>query len=312
MKKYYTVFSIIILLIIAGNFVNKKQINKSGIHSHKTQEKTVYSRIVSMSPSITETLFALDLGDRVVGVTSFCKYPIEAQEKVNVGGYIDPNYEALITLKPDLVIILPEHENIHDYLTELDIKYLVVNNKKVSDIIDAIIIIGRVCGAEKRAQELVKNIKSRIQKIQEQTKGLSKPRVLISVGRTIGSGSLKDVYIAGGNTFFGELISYAGGKNAFESNKMKYPVLSAEGFLHLNPDIIIDMVPDIKKMGLNENMLLKEWESISDVNAVRNNRVYVLSQDYIVSPGPRFIMLLEDLARIINTEIEWNVINRFK
>ncbi len=211
MKKYYTVFSIIILLIIAGNFVNKKQINKSEIHSHKTQEETVYSRIVSMSPSITETLFALDLGDRVVGVTSFCKYPPEAQEKVNVGGYIDPNYEALITLKPDLVIILPEHENIHDYLIELDIKYLVVNNKKVADIIDAIMTIGRVCGAEKRAQELVTNIKSRIQKIQEQTKGLSKPRVLISVGRTIGSGSLKDVYIAGGNTFFDELISYAGG-----------------------------------------------------------------------------------------------------
>ncbi|HDY88188.1 MAG TPA: ABC transporter substrate-binding protein, partial [bacterium] len=212
----------------------------------------------------------------------------------------------LAVLKPDLVIILPEHENMQDYLAELGIKYMVVKNKKVSDIIDTIITIGRVCGAEKRAKELVKNLKSRIQMIQQKTKDLSKPRVLISIGRTMGSGSLKDVYITGGNTYFDELLSYAGGRNAFESNNMEYPVLSAEGFLHLNPDIIIDMVPDIEKRGLNENMVLKEWESISGIEAVRNNRVYVLSKDYSVIPGPRFIMLLEDLARIIHSEIEWD------
>jgi len=256
-----------------------------------------------MSPSITETLFALGLGNRVVGVTRFCNYPPEAREKKHVGGYMDPNYEAIAMLEPDLVILLPEQEKTRDYLKDLGINYLVVNNKKISDIIDTIETIGTTCNVKEIAEELVVHIDARIKRIQEQTKDLPRPRVLISIGRTVGSGSLEDVYIAGGKTFYDELLGYAGGSNAFAKKGIEYPVLSAESFLHINPDIIIDMVPDIDKDGLKETDLVKEWESVSGVEAVKNNRVHVLSGDYIVIPGPRFILLLEDLFRIIHPEL---------
>ena len=304
MKKHYmAVIFPILLLIFAGSLYYQNRISKSKINCTKIRKKTAYNRIISMSPSITETLFALGLGYSVVGVTRFCKYPPIAREKENVGGYMDPNYEAIAKLEPDLVIILPEQGNIRAYLTDLGIEYLIVNNQKVSDIIETIVTIGNVCGAEKSAGELAANINSRIKEIHEQVRDLPQPRVLISIGRTMGTGSLKDVYIAGKNTFYDELIGYAGGENAFENQYIEYPVLSAEGFLYLNPDIIIDMVPDIYNESLNETMVINEWGSVSGVKAVKNNRVHVLIGDYIVIPGPRFILLLEDLLHVIHPEV---------
>ena len=258
-----------------------------------------------MAPNITETVFALGLSERVVGVTRFCLYPPEAQEKEKVGGFMDPNYEAIAALQPDLVIILPEHEKVVNYLTEFDIRYLVVHNREVSEIIDTIITIGKVCGVEKLAEEIADDINSRMHIIQEKTEGLPRPRVLVSISRTKGSSSVKDVYIAGKSTFYDELITYAGGRNAFEGRNIAYPVLSTEGLLHLNPEIIIDIVSGLNAQGFNETEVLKEWESIAYVDAVKNNRVYIVSEDYIVIPGPRFILFLEDLARIIHPEIKW-------
>ncbi len=304
MKKYYSIAAIpLLFLIVAGSIFQIKRSNKPEIDSIGNLYKTSCNRIVSMSPSITETLFAIGLGDRVVGVTRFCRYPPEALEKEKIGGYMDPNYEAIAKLEPDLVLILPEQEKVCDFLTELGLKYLTVNNKKISDIIDTILTIGKVCGAEKIAGELAANINSRLKVIQDKVKDLPQPRVLISIGRTMGTTSLEDVYVAGRNTFFDELIGYAGGINAFERHGIDYPVLSAEGFLYLNPDIIIDMVPDIDRLGLNKTLLKKEWENISGAEAVKNNRVYILSGDYTVIPGPRFILLLEDLLYVIHPEV---------
>ena len=140
--------------------------------------------------------------------------------------------------------------------------------------------------------------------IKDKTIGKERPRVLISIGRTLGSNSLKEVCVSGKNTFFDELITYAGGRNACEEIDIAYPILSAEGILHINPDVIIDLVPGPETKELDETEILEEWKSVSDVNAIKKNRVYVLNEDYAVIPGPRFILLLEDLAHILHTEIE--------
>jgi len=246
------------------------------------------------------------LGSKLVGVTQFCNYPPEAKEITNVGGYFDPNYEAIIALQPDLVIILPEHESVKQYLSELGINYLVVNNKTIADILSTIETIGKVCGAEIKAGQLLRDINSRIENIKEKTKDLEHPRVLISVGRTIGEETLKEVYIVGQNTYYNELITFAGGINAFKNKKIEYPMLSAEGIILINPEIIIDLIADLESSGLTESKVKKEWESVGSVEAIKNNRLYVFTKDYIVIPGPRFILLLEDLARVIHPEIEWN------
>ncbi|MFC1692954.1 ABC transporter substrate-binding protein [Candidatus Latescibacterota bacterium] len=308
MKHTFMRFLLTTVLIITTGSCDTARESKEPPSRNRTghgENTANYRRIVSLSPSSTETLFALGLGDRVVGVTRYCKYPPEALEKDKVGGYLDPNYEAIATLNPDLVIVLPGHENIKNYLTELGLAYVMVRNDRVEDILETFTIIGDICGISEKASEIVANMKARIQLIKEQIKDTPRRRVLVSISRTLGTGSLEDVYIAGKNTFYDELIMYAGGVNAYKGYDIEYPVLSAEGLLYLNPDIIIDIVPDLDKRGVDNTAILKDWESVSHVEAVKNRRIHVLSDDYTVIPGPRFIQLLEDFAHIIHPEIQF-------
>ncbi len=292
------------MFIIAIIFVDSKTASHTE-RVNKIDESLRIERIVSLSPSITETLFALNLGDKVVGITRFCNYPPETKEIMKVGGYVDPSYEAIASLHPDLVFLLPEHEKIKKYLSELNINYLEVDNKNSEDIKNTIRITGKICSAEKKANELLENIELTLETIKNATKNLPRPKVIISIGRTMGSGTLKDVYIAGPTTYFSELIELAGGVNSFNNKNIAYPMLSAEGIIHLNPQIIIDLVANLKTSGLTKEMILKEWESTGNIDAVKNDRVIILDSDYIVIPGPRFILLLKDLAKAFHPEIDW-------
>ena len=295
------------LFIIAILFADSLSSSSKDDVKNNTNKKI--ERIISLSPSITETLFAIGLGDKVVGRTRYCNYPLEAKIIKEVGGYVDPNYEAIVALRADLVILLPEHENVKKYLTELNIKYLEVNNKTVANIINTIKIIGSNCDAVNNANKLVSNIERTIDLIKNKTKNLHRPATIISIGRTMGSGTLKDAYVAGRTTYFSELIELAGGVNAFENPNLAYPKLSAEGLIHLNPEVIVDLVTDLKKSNLDEAMVLKEWNSLGNIRAVKNKQISILSSDYIVIPGPRFVLLLKDLTKVIHPEIDWTKID---
>jgi len=265
-----------------------------------------YNRIISLSPNITEILFALGLGEKVVGVTRFCSYPPEAKERMPVGGYLDPNYEAILSLKPDVVILIPEIEQVKKFLSELGIKYLAVSNKTVSDIVSSIDYLGKKFKVEQQAKKIIENIQTKIEQIKVKTKNVTRPKVMIVIERSMGMGVIEDVYVAGRNTFYDELIEMAGGINAYQDEKIAYPILSAEGLIHLNPDFIIDLVPQLEQTGLQQSLLIKDWQSLPQLDAVKNDRVVIMSQDYAVVPGPRFIIFLEDLARIIHPEIDWD------
>jgi iron complex transport system substrate-binding protein len=302
-KRVYTLFIVVLILVFTGSMLYKKAGMISSPEFTAARSGNTYSRIISLSPGITETLFALGLGDRVVGVTRFCNYPPEARMKADVGGYVDPNYEAIAALKPDLVIALAVHEEAVRYLAGMGLKYVTVRNEKTADILNAIMTIGNACGAKNRAQDMVTDIRTRMDAVLEKTRGLSRPRVLISVGRNAGTGSLGDVYAAGHDTFYDELVTCAGGVNAYDGHDIAYPALSAEGILVLNPDIIIDLIPDLVKNRLDETAVLRDWESVPGLRAPENHHIHVVSSDYAVIPGPRFILFLEDLARIIHPEL---------
>jgi iron complex transport system substrate-binding protein len=281
-------------LLAAGNTGNDSAVGAQGYH-----------RIISLAPSVTEILFDLGLGDRVVGVTRYCRYPPGALTKASVGGYYDPAYEEIVRLKPDLVVMLSEHVAAKQLLRGLDIKVLMVDNADISGIVSSIMKIGTICGVEQNALKIVEDIEKRMGRIKHGTNGLPKPRVMISLGRGMGSGSLADIYIAGKNTFYGEMIVLAGGVNAYNGTTVTFPQVSNEGIYQLNPQIIIDMVPDLDKIKISEEKILAEWNSVANVDAVRNKRVYLFEQDYSVIPGPRFISILEQMARVIHPEIQW-------
>lgn len=300
MKKY----KFLVIILILSFFFCQGSKDEAQMEN-KSDKRVQYNRIISLSPNITEILFALGLGEKVVGVTRFCNYPPEAKEKMQVGGYLDPNYEAILSLKPDVVIILPEIEQIKNFLSELGIRYLAVSNQTILDILSSIEYLGKEFNAEQQAEKILENIRSKITQIKYKTKDLSRPKVMIVIERSMGTGVIEDVYVAGRSTFYDELIEMAGGTNAYQDEKISYPTLSAEGIIHLNPDFIIDLVPQLEQTGLQKSLLIKDWQSLPQINAVKNDRIKIMNQDYAVVPGPRFILFLEDLAQIIHPGIDW-------
>lgn len=268
--------------------------------------KAVPQRIISLAPSATEVLFALGLGDRVCGVTRYCSYPPEAKEKDQVGGFFDPNYEAIVALEPDIVVLFPTHGEIKDRLHDLGIETLLVDHRTLDSILESIRITGDACGVSQRADAILKDLRARIDRVRAKTEGLERPRVLVSAGRSLGSGRLEEVYAAGKNMWYDQLITWAGGVNAFEDETVQFPSLSGEGLLWMDPDVIIEMAPNLDDGTVTREGIIEEWRTLSDLKAVRDKRVYVLGGDHVTIPGPRFVLVLEDMVRAIHPEVDLN------
>lgn len=257
-------------------------------------------RILSLAPSITEVLVALGREDRLVGATRFCLLPASATNVARVGGYYDPNFEAIASLAPDLALILPEHDQARTGLDALGIPYVDVRQQSVEDILESVDVIGRLAGAEERARALRSELEARRRRVRERLAGRPRPRVLLSVGRHVAAGALGEVYVAGRGTFLDELLACAGGENAY-GGALAYPTLSAEGLLRMDPDAIIDFVPDLAARGWDAERVRADWRRL-DVRAVREGRIHVLGEEYVALPGPRFVETLESMARALHPE----------
>ncbi|HOX28035.1 MAG TPA: ABC transporter substrate-binding protein [bacterium] len=257
-------------------------------------------RIVSLAPTITETLFAIGLDREIAGVTDYCNYPPEARKKPRTGGLVDQNFETIIDLKPDLVIAMPCHAQTVSRLEELGIKTLTIKNETIGDLLGSMLIIGKATGKERQAEKLVKTLRGEIEAVRAAHAGTrgKKPRVLIVVGRN--PGTLQSIFVAGRNTFFNQLLTISGGENVFGDSKKKYIQPSLEEIVLRNPDIIIESRVG-KNFSLRELRQIKnEWNGLGDVAAVKNNRVYIWTEDYAAVPGPRIILLLNKLNMVVN------------
>lgn len=275
------------------------------------------TKIVSLAPSITEVLFELGLGDRVAGVTRYCDYPPEAVGKSVVGGYFDVNYEMLISLEPDLVIHTVEHEDARTRLTDLGFETLSVNHSRVQGILESITAIADRCGVPERGKDLRLALEKRVDKVREKLltgtldprytdtpihryPDQERPRVLVAVGRLMDKPSGGEIFISGRDGFYDDLITLAGGVNAYREETLKFPAISDEGLIRIDPDVILEMVPDLAGRD-DMASLLGVWNAKSGVRAVQEGQVHILREDYVVVPGPRFVDLLEDMAEIINS-----------
>lgn len=292
----------VVLAVFGGSFLARALL---GNGEPKEPPGQKVERIVSMAPSITETLCALGLGDRVVGVTSYCRYPPEVQKVAKVGGYHNTNFEAVVALEPDLVVLLSGDEQCLSALRKLGIRTLVVCHNDVEGILDSFLQIGRVGGAEADAQRMMAGIRARMGRIRQKTAGLPRPEVLLVAQRSPYPDKLEDVYVAGSDGFFDSIIALAGGENSYPPTSVRFPVVSAEGILWMNPDVILDLTSGVAQGQHDQETLLGAWQQVADVKAVKTGRVHSLDQDYAFVHGPRFILLIEDLARLIHPEIGW-------
>jgi len=255
-----------------------------------------------MAPSITETVFALGCGDRLVGVTDFCHNPPQARSLPKIGGYLNPNWEAVLRLTPDLVIIPAGQEDFRAKLDQFHLKSVTVDHRSVDGVFESLEILGRVLGVEERAKALAEEWRRRLSELETRWTGSPRPRVLLVVERSSEPGRLRDICAAGPDGFLDRLIEVAGGENVLHDAPIPFPILSAEGILKLNPDVIIDIVGGVATDKLDRETILSGWQQVKDVAAVRNQRVYLLGQDVPLVPGPRMIELAETLARCFHPE----------
>lgn len=258
-------------------------------------------RIISLSPSNTEILFALGLGDRIVGVTEYCNYPAEALEKPKVGGYSTVSIEKVIALKPDLIVAAYGNgEEIIGNLRSLGYPVIALNPGTLGDVLGDIRLVGQATGAEENATQLVRDLERRISTVRGRfsTAG-ERPTVAHVIWND-------PIYVSGNGTFQDELIRLAGGINAF-SGVEGWKNVGIEDFIQADPDVLI--VSTGIGMGAGEDAIAQFFINeprFSHVTAIRDDRVFLIDTDTVDRSGPRIVDALEQFAEDIHPELSGN------
>jgi iron complex transport system substrate-binding protein len=254
-------------------------------------------RIISLAPSNTEILFALGLGDRVVGVTDYCNYPPEAKTIPSVGDYMAPNIEEIIAREPDLVLATNEHEEAIAQLESQGIAVVGLDPKNINDVLATITLVGKLTGQEEEAISLVNEMQERIKAVTDKTDTLSeaqRPRVFYIIWHD-------PIWTTGAETFEDELIQMSGGINiAHDLNG--YVDMSLENLIAANPQVIIAGVG----MGTGESLPLQfvQTESrLEDIDARQHDRIYSVDMDVVSRPGPRIVDALEEFFKLIHPDL---------
>jgi iron complex transport system substrate-binding protein len=259
-------------------------------------------RIVSTAPSITEALFALDLGSEVVGVSRFCDFPPEVLKLPKVGTYIKPDPEAIARLTPDLVILQGNPTELANRLNALHIPFAEVPHGTLNDVFTGIQIIAKAAGVPERADPLVSHIQSGLDAIQAKAEALPSPRVLLIMDRR--QGMLTDLTAIGPNNYVNEILEIAGGINVLAKPGLpQYPRISMETVLRENPDVIVDLSGTQETEEQREAAragTLALWAQNGELTAVRNGHVYVGTSNALLVPGPRTVEAAQRLFDYIH------------
>jgi len=255
-------------------------------------------RIVSTAPSVTETLFALGVGDRVVGVTTFCRYPEEARVRPKIGGYSNPSLEAILALKPDLVV--GDARTLTKRLAELGVPTLEVRPEDLRSIEDTIRAIARRVGVPDRGEALVARIAAQRAAVVRAVAGRPRPRTLLLLGHS--ADSLASLYAAGPKSFLGEMLEAAGGENVLAEVRTPYPRVSVEEVIGRDPDVILSILSPPADATDAAARARRLWSAYPSLKAVRAGAIRVVADDTIVQPGPRVGEKIAILARVLQGE----------
>jgi iron complex transport system substrate-binding protein len=260
-------------------------------------------RIVSTAPSATEMLYALGLGDRVVGVTTFCHYPPEAARKPKIGDYLHPSIETIAGLRPDLVVSESSGVRHAERLSALHLNVLEIDDATLAGIYDSIRRIGQAAGVAARADAVCAGMRAQFDAIRAGVAHLPRRRVLFLVGRT--PGRIEDLVAAGRASHLDELLEIAGGENVFRDSIAAYAKIPLEELLARNPEVIVDMGEMSETVGVTEEQkraVVALWGRYPSLAAVRQHRVYAVASDIFVVPGPRVVEAARALARMLHPE----------
>lgn len=262
---------------------------------------TAVNRVVSLAPNLTEILFALGVGEKVVAVSSDSDYPPEAASKNKVGTFWQPNTEAIIASKPDLVITecFEQQRSVAEALRHLGYRVLTLKVETIEELLAAIKNIGDATGTQDHAEKLVEDIVDRLDNLRSRLAGTNKVKVLWVV-------QTEPLRVAGRNTFLNELLELVGGENAIGPTIQQYPPLSTEELLASAADIIIQSAMTTDNIRAEQHAAERFWSKWPVLPAVRNNRIYVIDPDTTLRLGPRLWQGLELVAHCLHPDVDRN------
>lgn len=241
-----------------------------------------------------ETLFALGLGDRVAGVGNYVLWPPEAARKPKIGGLFDPNLERIVSLKPDLAVLLPSERDLAAQLEPLGVEVLVVPDETLAEVERSFLTIARRCGVPAEGERLAARWRAELA-----PRPLPGPplQVMISVGRS--AGRLREVTVAARGTFYDELLARLGAVNVFADAPTRYPQVGLEEIVARKPDLILELRPDPLTPETTA-AIVRDWQALPEVPAVRDGRVTVIAGDYTMLPGPRLPRLYGEMREALS------------
>lgn len=259
------------------------------------------ARLVSTAPGVTEILYALGLGPKVVGVTTFCRYPPEAESKPKIGTFVQPDFERILAQRPDLVFIIRNPVDLGAKLRRVGLQVEEMELDTVAEILASIRKAGRAAGATEEGVRLARRLAAELEELRKATAGRPPVSALFIIDRT--PGTLQGMFAAGHASYLDELMTAAGGRNAAPAGGGTFPKISLEQVLAADPDVIFDMgdymngrpaTPETRRRKL------ELWANFPHLKAVRHQRVYDVTSNQFVAPGPRLAEAARALHRMLH------------
>ena len=264
------------------------------------QPSTRPVRIVSLVPSVTEMLFAIGAGPRIVGVSSYDRQPPQVASITRVGGLLNPDIERIFKLRPDFVVVYATQDDVRAQLARAQIREFTYSNTDVAGVTSTMRELGKRLGLDTRANRAAAEIERHLASTRSHLVGRTRPRVLLVFGRE--PRALRNIDAAGGIGFHADMLDAAGAVNVLADVRRATVSLSTEAMLALAPDVIIDLHYGDQLALMDSKAERAVWNQLPAVPAVRTGRVYLLLGDEFVVPGPRIADATEKLARALHPD----------
>jgi iron complex transport system substrate-binding protein len=259
-------------------------------------------RVISLSPNVTETIFALGAGDRVVGVSDFCRRPPAVLRLPRLGGLVNPNLERVVALRPDLIVLLGRSQAVEDLGRSAGIPVENVQMKSVATIRSGIMQVGKALGVEDRATSLTRRLDAELAALRAEADAVPierRPRVFLSLTRQ--PGSVASLFTAGGGSFLDEAVTLAGGVNVMRDATQPFPQASQEALIERRPDVILEMEAGQNLSAKQRQSLIDDWRALGTLPAVAHGRVRVLTDEDLLEAGPNLPSIVRRLRAAIQS-----------
>lgn len=289
---------LIVLMFLAFRLYRRAESRASFRSIENSHTNALPQRIVSLSPNLTEILFALGLDDRVAAVSSNCDWPAEAKTKPKVGTFWQPNTEAIIAARPDLVVCesFEQQKMVANTLRRTGFNILTLRVESIGELFSAIEKIGCAAGCSPAAEQLATSIRNRLDQLREMSSSAGKVRALWVV-------QTEPLRIAGVNTFVNEIIELAGGQNVIAPTIDQYPSVGTEEIISCGAEVIIQSAMGTENIHKQQIAAEQFWSRFANLPAVRNKRIYVIDADTVLRLGPRLPQGLQTVTQCLHPEL---------